>query len=467
MNGDFAKCACTHCGIHIEFPLSELETTVACPQCGEQTFLQAEEPPSEPVNTTDVFQGLTGVLKKQRLSLFYQAGMLLVTLVMILLPVLYIMLIGGIVWGCIWYAQHAIVLLSNFHGGIYLYFLKLALYVGPLFAGAIAVLFMFKPILARMPEGPEPIALNPAVEKTLYAFIAKICDMVEAPMPTRISLDCELSASAGFRKGMKSMFGNDLELRLGLPLVAALNTRELAGIIAHEFGHFNQGFGMRLNYVTRRINLWFDRVVYQNDTWDLWLVNMAHDSETWWGGIIVTCALLAVWFSRFILKCLMWIGDATSCFFTRQMEYNADSNEIQLAGSATFESTLIRLAVLNAALKKSYSEIQVQWNTNRRLPDNFPEYLLKVESAIPPEIRERIENIVGFQKTHLFSTHPSVADRIRKARAAQSPGLYQTEIPARELFANFNVACNLVTRLHYSDDIGIEYDPSMLKAVSK
>ena len=46
-------------------------------------------------------------------------------------------------------------------------------------------------------------------------------------------------------------------LTIGLPLVAGLSLREFAGIIAHEFGHFTQGFGMRLSYVIRQINGWF------------------------------------------------------------------------------------------------------------------------------------------------------------------------------------------------------------------
>jgi hypothetical protein len=64
------------------------------------------------------------------------------------------------------------------------------------------------------------------------------------------------------------MFGNDLVLTIGMPLVAGMSLRQFAGVLAHEFGHFSQGAGMRLSFIIRSINLWFMRVVYERDDWD-------------------------------------------------------------------------------------------------------------------------------------------------------------------------------------------------------
>ena len=80
-------------------------------------------------------------------------------------------------------------------------------------------------------------------------------------MPKLIELDCRLNASAGFHAGFGSLFTSDLILVIGVPLVGCFNVREFAGILAHEFGHFTQGFAMRLSYVVYRINAWFARVV--------------------------------------------------------------------------------------------------------------------------------------------------------------------------------------------------------------
>jgi hypothetical protein len=41
---NFAKCACQHCGGHIEFPAEGVGRKIACPHCGEQTLLTRAAP---------------------------------------------------------------------------------------------------------------------------------------------------------------------------------------------------------------------------------------------------------------------------------------------------------------------------------------------------------------------------------------------------------------------------------------
>src|SRR6185369_1001304 len=149
-----------------------------------------------------------------------------------------------------------------------------------------------------------------------------------------------------------------LVLTIGLPLVAGLDTRQLAGVLAHEFGHFTQGFGMRLTYIIRTINAWFARVAYERDAWDVWLEQCAAEADDWRVAIVVNLARLAVWFSRLLLKLLLLIGHGIGCFMLRQMEYDADSYEIKLAGSETFESASKRMYVLSLLLETTYKDIR-------------------------------------------------------------------------------------------------------------
>ena len=191
----------------------------------------------------NLLQALNGSIKRPRVSIFYQLGMFVVTGAMILLPLIYIALIGLTGWGVYWYATRAGGAL--FGGGNFTHsgrgmILLLFLYACPLFIGVVMVLFMIKPLFAGRPARAQPYALNPGAEPLLYEFIAKVCTLVGAPFPKRIDLDCQLNASAGFRRGWLSLFGNDLVLTIGLPLVAGMNMREFAGVQAHEFGHFTQ-----------------------------------------------------------------------------------------------------------------------------------------------------------------------------------------------------------------------------------
>src|SRR5439155_11397734 len=139
-----------------------------------------------------------------------------------------------------------------------------------------------------------------------------------------------------------------------------LNVQQFAGVIGHEFGHFTQGFGMRLSYIIRSVNAWFARLVYERDAWDLLLEELAQTPE-WWIALSVGFARLAVWSSRQLLKLLMLTGHGIGCFMLRQMEYDADRCEISIAGSEAFESTLRRLHILGHLLAKSYKDMRVSW----------------------------------------------------------------------------------------------------------
>jgi Zn-dependent protease with chaperone function len=463
-NSGFAKCSCQACGQHLEFPLETADTVINCPQCHQQTRLTV--PPEDPslsaqapeipgLSANDVTVAFAARVRRTPVSILYRAGLLLVSAGMVLLPLVYMALIGAVSWAVYCWAVHFKFLLGSFQGGAWLYVIKLLFYISPLFIGGVLVLFMIKPLFARRAPRAQPLALSPGAEPILYAFIAQVCETIGAPFPKRIDLDCQFNAAAGFRRGASSLLSNDLVLTVGLPLVAALNLREFAGVLAHEFGHFTQSFGMRLSYLVRNINGWFARLVYQRDTWDLWLEELA-ETEEWWTAIIVGFARLAVWFSRLLLSGLMFLGHAISCFMMRQMEYDADSYEIKLAGSEAFETTTRRMHLFGKALDLAYKNMRVSWNLNRNLPENFPAYLLQTEANLPPGQRQQLEDTMGLAPTGWFDSHPSKGDRIRRARQAAEAGVFHLEGPASSLFTAFEIPAKQVTLLHYTDDLGID-----------
>ncbi len=310
--------------------------------------------------------------------------------------------------------------------------MRLILYLGPAVAGGILVFFMVKPFFAAKAKTPEPITLDPAKEPLLFAFVQKICGLVGAPVPCRIDVDCQVNASASLRRGLWS---KDLVLTLGLPLATGLDMRQFAGVLAHEFGHFAQGAGMRLTYIIRKISFWFARVVYERDAWDLKLEQSA-ESTDWRIGIVLHMARGCVWLSRRILWALMHVGNAISCFMLRQMEYDADSYEAKLAGSDAFESTASRLRVLNVATQTAYEDVRQSWASSR-LPENLPLLIDHKASSLPAEVQQKLSTSAASEKTGWFDTHPCDADRVRAARRLNEPGVFRLTDPASRLFSDF------------------------------
>jgi len=244
-------------------------------------------------------------------------------------------------------------------------------------------------------------------------------------------------------------------LTIGLPLVAGLNLRQFAGVLAHEFGHFTQGFecGSLTSSVASTPGLleWSMSATHGTRTLEEWglrsMIGGYHSSSTspgWRSGF------------RLLLAMLMYLGHGIGCFMLRQMEYDADSYEIKLAGSAAFEDTMRRFHVLGHLLGPSYKNIRTSWNLNSHLPDNFPPPTLSAtRTSSQPQRRNHLENTMGLTPAGLLDTHPSNGDLIDRAREANEPGQFQLDAPTAALFSNFGVVSKQVTLLHYADDLGL------------
>ncbi len=398
---------------------------------------------SAALSTEAIRAAFTGSIELPRVSFLYQAGLAVVAFAMVLLPAVYIGLIGLAGYTVYYHATHNLDLLSG-HGAA---IARLLIYFGPIVIGAILVFFMVKPFFARSTRQSEYFSISHADQPELFAFIGRICQLVNAPLPSRVDVDCEVNASASFRQGLASLFGNDVKLTIGLPLVAGMTAQQFAGVLAHEFGHFAQGAGMRLTYVVRSLNAWFARVVYERDSWD-------HQLEAWASeadfriSIVLHLARFCIWLTRRVLWVLMVAGHGISCFMLRQMEYDADFYEVKLAGSRAFVETMERLQNMSVASQTAYQDIRESWNS-KRLPDNIPALIQHKAQTLSEDLKQKLAAAKQERKTGFFDTHPSASDRELKAKVRNEPGVFALAEPATGLFRNFSALARETTRFHY------------------
>ncbi|MEX0866143.1 MAG: M48 family metallopeptidase [Pirellulales bacterium] len=383
-------------------------------------------------------QVFRGEIQRSKKSIAYAVGMSLVTCVMIVLPLIYVALIALAAYAVYYHGVEHVGMLAYGRGRGKIF--VLLAYVAPMVIGAILVAFMIKPLFARPANQVRTRSLTRGGEPLLFAFVHRLCEIVGAPRPKRIDVDYELNASAGFRRGMLSFLGSDLVLTIGMPLAAGLSIREFAGVLAHEFGHFTQGGGMRVTYVARSINRWFARVVYERDEWDEWLENTAAEIDFRVGWILMLSQLF-VMASRGILWVLMSIGNAVSGFMLRQMEYDADSYETRVAGSDAFASTTIRIRQLGAAYQGAQPLIMDLLGRGV-FPDDLSKVVLKLAEDMPEKVARKLRENLKNETTGVFDTHPCDKDRIAAARREKAPGIIHAEGPASSLF----VHCDALTR---------------------
>ncbi len=403
-------------------------------------------------------EAFTGPITRTKTGLLYRVGLAIIAFAMVLLPLIYIALIALTIWAVVLHLKNDTWILEGTSGRGFV--LRLIAYLGPAVMGGILVFFMVKPFFAAKVKAPERLSLDPAKEPLLFAFVQRICQLLGATVPCRIDVDCEVNASASLRHGLWS---KDLVLTIGLPLASGLDMRQFAGVLAHEFGHFAQGAGMRLTYIIRRINFWFARVVYERDSWDVKLEESARSID-WRFGIVLHASRGCVWLTRRILWALMQTGHVISCFMLRQMEYDADSYEAKLAGSDAFESTASRLRILNVATQTAYQDMRQSW-ASHRLPENLPLLINHKAGALTAEIQQQLASSAAAERTGWFDTHPCDADRVRQVRRLNEPGVFRLAEPAPRLFSNFAELSKAITRHQYEKHLELEFtDQNLMSA---
>lgn len=388
-------------------------------------------------------------IPRPKISAVYRLAVLAVAGLLILLPLVYLAIIGFTTWGVWLYAAEMTHLLSGSGGRG-----RFVAYFGPILIGVVLVLFMFKPIFAPRAEPPERLELDPDNQPFLHEFVRRLCIAVGAPAPRRILVDAEVNASAGFHHGGTGLLSRGRELTIGLPLAAGFRSRELAGVLAHEFGHFAQGGGMRVGFFVHRMNSWFARVAYARDVWDERLESL---SKSGVGAIswVAYAARGIVWLTRRVLIGLVWIASVASAHLSRQMEFDADRYEIRMAGSESFCRAMRDIVALSAARDAAVADAQESWQT-RRLPDDLVGLTMTRAGDFGPEMRSQVEAMLEAEPAQLFATHPRSADRMAEARVQDEPGVFEFEEPASIWFDEFDVLCQEVTEVFYADALGAD-----------
>ena len=394
-------------------------------------------------------------------STSYRFGLVLVTVAMVLVPLVYLLLIAAVAWFLVWHLTANTWILGGTSNGQW----RLLGYLTPAVAGATLLFFMVKPILARRVHRADPVQVTEAEQPALHSLIREICRQVRAPLPARVQVDCQVNASASLRGGVFGVLGRDLDLTIGLPLVTGLSVRELSGVLAHEFGHFAQGGGMRMTVLIRSINAWLYRVVNERDTWDSKLEEWSKEGD-WRVMLPMSLARLSVWVSRQALAAVTMVGHGVSCYMLRQMEFDADSYEVKIAGTTAFTRTMVRLRELSAGSQVAYGHLQDSLD-DRAIPADLPRLFAEYSRRLPDNIREKVQS-VSDDRTGTFDTHPADGDRVAAAQAlAASGALVGGDEPATILFREFDRLSAAVTRHYYEDDLGLALAAIRLQTVEE
>lgn len=412
-----------------------------------------------PMSTTSttVLPGAVPPVEPVAVPWRYRTTLALVAFAMVLLPLIYVSIVALAAVGVVGYVAYVWPLVSATHGGGVL---KVLAYGAVPLAGTVLVVFMVRSMWPsrRQALGGEPLAAE--AEPELHAWVQGIAEALGAPVPREIRVDLEPNASAALRRGLLSLGSRDLTLTIGLPLAACFNARQLAGVVAHELGHFAQRGGMGVSYVIRAVNLWFARVVHERGSFDEELERKSAEGH-WMVRTVAGLSRAFVWASRKVLAGLMWLGWGLSGAMSRQMELDADRYAARLVGARTSTETLTELGLVHAAAEQSWAEIQHLWR-ERQLPTDVLALVADHHHRLPPELVARLRASEEEPAASWYDTHPT--DRARAASLEREPaeGIYRDERPAQALFHDFGEVCRRASIAAYCSWVGDQISKARL-----
>src|SRR5262249_41128234 len=108
----------------------------------------------------------TSAIERVTTTPLYQLGIVLTTVLMVLLPLIYIAIIGLVCLLVCWHLTHNHVIVGAVRGRGAV--LALILYLAPLVIGGIVIVFMFKPLFARPANEGRRRSVTPQSDPLLF-----------------------------------------------------------------------------------------------------------------------------------------------------------------------------------------------------------------------------------------------------------------------------------------------------------
>ncbi len=406
-----------------------------------------------------------GRLAVPKLTWSYRLSVAAVLGAMLTLPVVYLAIIVGTGLGVIWYADHAAPMMTIVRPGRATLVLGV-LYVSPILAGSLLILFMVLPLFSRRPKGDRPMWVSRAEEPLLYAYVDKLCDTMRAPRPVRIDVTAAANASAHIDNGLFGVVNRKLVLTIGLPLVRSMDLRHFTGVVAHELGHFSQGLSMRFSYAATRINMAFFRLAYVPSRVDVWVISIARSDTHWMFSVMALFCQAALNLTRLLLKGMALASHSLSMRLSRQAEFDADRRAAGIVGGDVLGEVLQNLPFVTAGSTKAIQRAQAGW-VKRALPDDLVAVTHLYTKAMSADEKQKLVGTLLAEDARWFDTHPPLFQRVAKLKYPPVEGVLRLNAPARCLFGDFDELCKLATISFYNSALGAHLQPEHLMPLAE
>jgi len=383
-------------------------------------------------------------IPSSRTSAAFVFSLLFAGLTTLIAPLIYLAVVAALVAALGFYAMQLPELLS---GHISLAGRVMLLVAPPVILG-LPILFLLRPLFVHY-RAPFEFTVKRKHAPLLYTLVDELAASMGLVAPDRIVVNNEANAAAG-SASFGALLRGKRTLVIGLPLVTGLNVTQLAGVLAHEFGHFTQRVASITYYLMHTVNGWFYSRAYEEDPLEARIEGWMESDASRWGLVAVT-----LWLTKHFIRWIRWLfrllfklNHRISASMLRQMEYDADSYEAWLTGSDAFAANSLMLNRLMFATEAVHQTNRTGWRDEKLIAD-VP---VAIAERMRAQGRSQIDDIVtrmNSREATPWDSHPPDEKRIAHAQRLGHAGVLQLDFPATELFADFEELCANVTLFEY------------------
>lgn len=324
----------------------------------------------------------------------------------------------------------------------------------------VLLLLAAKPLLSLLPRYHRGVLIPANQEPDLHMFVEDVCQRADLPLPLQIRLNNDVAVETRHHRGVMGFFRGERVLTIGVPLMAAMNTSQLAALIAQSMLCHRSRNYPRMSFLVMAANDWLQRALYQDDVIDRGLRHGLERGRFSPGMVNALEKLFTL--SRRLMAPRIYLSRLFERRIIHRLIADADKMAFALAGSEGFSHMLDQQRLLGHGRDEMVQALQQQWEEKGELPDDMVQQLLLHVRSYPATINKQLQQVQEQKKADSGDIVPSDAQRIKSlSKQHRAPG-YDCLSPANTLLRYFTKLTHTMTLRYYHNRMHIPITPDKL-----
>jgi hypothetical protein len=333
-----------------------------------------------------------------------------------------------------------------------------------LLGGTALILLLAKPLLGLFRRKEPVFELMPEVEPEFFNYVAEIAALVGTTPPAKILVDNGALLTVRPVWSWRGVMRHERQLTVGLALLAGLNSRQFAALLAQALYPWRPGFVPALGRLLNGNIRWLHRAGYGSDIVDRKL----REWQQRFKGAAPLLQKLAS-FASWSAKPAIW-RLAFSRMLSRRLIHrliaDGDSSARHIAGNSDLRIGMEQSRLLGFAAQNTLPELQKMWHEKGELPDNIATAVVARAAHYPAQIQTQLNALQERRILEQGAFRPSDVQRLVYVNSVEEKGQYEISAPCAVFFRRLEKLMHIMTIRYYHSHLHIPVTTNKLVRVA-